>query len=130
MKIERRTRQVPETYTVYIADDGTEFLSRRDCESYEYKFANGKRDILFHAVESINDTPAVMWLIKDKEDFEYLKKVHWTHHDVIGNFILPGWYIAEEHDGGDARDWYTVDYVEDYINHYQEILDYMKNYLV
>lgn len=130
MKTERRTRQVPETYNVYVADDGTEFLSRRDCESYEYKMAGGKRDILFHAVESIDDMPAIMWLIKDKEDFEYLKRVHWAYHDVVGNFTLPGWYIAEEHDGGDSRDWYTVDYAEDYVNHYQEILDYMKNYLV
>ena len=130
MKTERRTRQVPETYNVYVADDGTEFLSRRDCESYEFKIAQGKRDLLFHAVESIDENPAIMWLIKDKEDFEWLKTVQWTHCDVIGNFTLPGWYIAELHDGGDGRDWYTVDYVEDYINHYQEILDYMKNYLV
>lgn len=130
MKTERRTRQVPETYNVYVADDGTEFLSRRDCESYEYKMAGGKRDILFHAVESINDMPAMMWLIKDKEDFEYLKKVHWTHHDIEGNFTLPGWYIAEEHDGGDYRDWYTVEYAKDYVNHYQEILDDIKYYLI
>lgn len=130
MKIEKRTRQVPETYNVYIADDGTEFLSRRDCESYEYKQAVGKRDILWHAVESIDDMPAIMWLLKEKEDFEWLKKTEWVHNDVVGNFTLPGWYIAEKHDGGDCRDWYTVDYAEDYINNYQEILDYMKNYLI
>lgn len=130
MKTERRTRQKPETYNVYIADDGTEFLSRRDCESYEYKLALGKKDIPFHAVESINEMPAVMWLIKDEEDFDWLKKVQWTHGDVTGKFSLPGWYIAEWHDGGDDRDWYTVEYAEDYINHYQEILDYMKNYLI
>lgn len=129
MKTEIRERQKPEKYNVYIADDGTEFLSRRDCESYEYKMAGGKRDILFHAVESIDEMPAIMWLIKDKEDFEYLKRVQWTYCDVIGNYTLPGWYIAELHDDGDGRDWCTVDYAEDYINHYQEILDYMKNYL-
>ena len=130
MRTEIRIRQKPETYSVYIADDGREFLSRRDCESYEYKMAGDKRDIPFHAVESIDDTPAIMWLIKDEEDFEYLKRVHWAYHDVIGKFTLPGWYIAEEHDGGDGRDRYTVEYAEDYINHYQEILDYMKQYLV
>lgn len=130
MNIERRTRQVPESYNVYVADDGTEFLSRRDCETYEYRMIGGKRDIPFHLVESIDDMPAVMWLIKDKEDFEYLKKVHWTYHDVVGNFTLPGWYIAEEHDGGDSRDWYAIEYAKDYVNHYQAILDYIKNYLI
>ena len=130
MKTEIRERQKPEKYNVYIADDGTEFLSRGDCESYEYKQAIGKRDILWHAVESIDEMPAIMWLLKEKEDFEWLKKTQWTHHDVIGNFTLPGWYIAEEHDGGDSRDWYTIEYAEDYVNHYQEILDYMKQYLV
>jgi len=130
MKTERRTRQVPETYNVYVADDGTEFLSRRDCESYEYKQAVGKRDILWHAVTSIDEMPAIMWLLGEKEDFEWLKKTEWAHHAVIGNFTLPGWYLAEKHDGGDGGDWYTVDYAEDYVNQYQEILDDIKNYLI
>jgi len=130
MKTERRTRQVSESYTVYVADDGKEFLSRRDCETYEYRMLGGKRDIPFHFVESIDDMPATLWLIKDKEDFEYLKKAHWTYCDVIGNFTLPGWYIAELHDGGDSRDWYTVEYAQDYVNHYQAILDDIKNYLI
>lgn len=35
MRIETRTKIVPQQYNVFIADDGTEFAFRDDCEKYE-----------------------------------------------------------------------------------------------
>lgn len=35
MKIETRTKMVPQQYNVFIADDGTEFSSSFECENYE-----------------------------------------------------------------------------------------------
>ena len=35
MRIETRTRMMPQHYNVYIADDGTEFSSSFECENYE-----------------------------------------------------------------------------------------------
>lgn len=37
MRIETRTKIVSQQYNVFIADDGTEFAFRDDCENYEEK---------------------------------------------------------------------------------------------
>ena len=130
MRIEVREIPTVQKEYVYIADDGTEFNYRSDCETYEYKLSCGKRDIPCHTVESIEEEPTSIYLIKDQDDFDWLKKVEWAHCDVEGKFSLPGWYVADFHNGGDGRDWYIVEYMEDYVNRYQKILDDMKNYLV
>lgn len=130
MRIDERTRPAIQYYTVYIADDGTEFNTRLECELYEYRMSLKEKYIPSHTVESIEEDPATIWCIKDEEDFKWLQKVGWAHCDVKGKFTLPGWYIARFHDGGDHRDYYTVEYVEDYVSRYQKILDDIKIYLV
>lgn len=35
MKIENRTRTITQNYSVYVAKDGTEFETKKECEKYE-----------------------------------------------------------------------------------------------
>lgn len=35
MKIENRTRTITQNYSVYVAEDGTEFNTKKECEAYE-----------------------------------------------------------------------------------------------
>lgn len=46
MRIETRTRMMPQHYNVYIADDGTEFSSSIECENYE----EGQKKIVVEGV--------------------------------------------------------------------------------
>jgi hypothetical protein len=46
MRVETRTRMMPQHYNVYIADDGTEFSSSIECENYE----EGQKKIVVEGV--------------------------------------------------------------------------------
>lgn len=117
---------------LYIADDGTEFTNRRSCETYECELAI--RTIDYHLesryVDTVDDTPAYLWYIHNRDEFEWLKKTEWVHTDILENFRFDkwqeGWYIAIFHDGGDSRDWYEVYLAKDYIDAYQAKIDEIK----
>lgn len=127
MKTETRTRQKPEYYNVYIADDGTEFTSRQECVSYEFQLEKDKRKLPYCSGEDIEGYYADLWYIKSEEEFEWLKKTKWAHCEVNDKFDKEGWYIAMFHNGGDHMDWYDVALLDDYIKWYQNQIDKLKH---
>lgn len=127
MRTEMRTRQKPEYYNVYIADDGTEFTSRQECVSYEFQLEKDKRKLPYCSGEDMEGNYAALWYIKSEEEFEWLKKTEWAHCEVNDQFEIEGWYIAMFHDGGDYIDWYDVELLDDYIKWYQDQIDKLKH---
>lgn len=127
MRTEVRTRQKPENYNVYIADDGTEFTNRQMCISYEFQLEKGKRKLPHLSGVDIEGDYAALWYIKDEEEFEWLKKTEWAHCEVDSQFDIEGWYIAIFHAGGDNTDYYEVQLLNDYIKWYQHQIDYLKH---
>lgn len=100
MKKEIREILTTEHKTYYIADDGTEFISLRACEDYEYKQERDKRHIQWYACESIaEEMPAKLWYIRSDEEFEWLKKLSGRIPMQMANFqtkvgILPFFMMA------------------------------------
>ena len=132
MRKEITTVPTTKVVALYIADDGTEFTSQHACEDYEYKQERDKRQIQWHACESIGEElPAKLWYIHSDEEFKWLEKTEWAHTYVDGEFSKEGWYIAIFRDGGDYRDEHEVYLLDDYINDYQqriqEIIDLTKS---
>ena len=121
MKIE--SRLIPRYESFYIADDGTEFTNRRECEDYEAKQMIADRGIPCKITSAVEDGRlAKLWYIRDKEDFDWLRKKEWIHADIYGHkgFTEPGWYISIWYDGGDGRDYYEVYPVDEYLHDYEK----------
>lgn len=107
----------------YVADDGTEFMRRSDCEFYEAQQVEKNRKILNKDTRTVDtERPAKLWYIRNKEDFDWLRKKKWIHADIRGHkgFIGPGWYISIWNDGGDSIDYYEVYHVDEYLHDYEK----------
>lgn len=76
MRIETRTRMMPQHYNVYIADDGTEFSSSFDCENYE----EGQKKIVVEGVIWYDRNGNVLPLTF--ASWEEVAAIHYENDDV------------------------------------------------
>lgn len=120
MIIDTRKKTSVETYFVYVAKDGTEFLDSRQCEKYENELAIKERNIRCKKAENLNGHGGVLWYLKSQEDFDCLKKTAWLHTKTEGQFSKPGWYISSFISSYDDWDSTEVEYLKDYLDEYEK----------
>ena len=113
--------------TYYLADDGTQFMKRNDCEEYEYKQELNKREIPFKEISDVEGYSATVWYLNSSSDYTWLCKTQGLHKDVDGLYTKPGWYIVHVLGGGDYRDTVYIEFLEDYLNDYQEAIYEIKH---
>ena len=125
MREEKRQEKVVfQDVTVYIADDGTEFKNRWDCERYErervYKPLLEKLQRCkeldgypnFDGQEYADHHDYCWYFIRDLDDLEILVKVYPESIDVDSRYVGK-WICIEEDDDGNG--WSsTIDYGIEY----------------
>ena len=120
MKVIKREKPSVTTEYVYVADDGTEFSERSECESYEFKQEVNKRNIPHKKATDLEGYGCILWYIKSQEEFDWLIKTAWLHTKVYGKFSGSGWYLAAFRDGGDYWDSTDVSRLDKYIESYEK----------
>jgi len=123
-------REVPtvEKQMYYIADDGTEFRSQRECADYEFQQEVNKRQLEWKSCQELRyGLPSKLWYIKSKDEFIWLSKTEWCHASIDGYYKKEGWYIAIRHDGGDYYDEVEVIPFDEYIAEFEKDLNELKN---
>lgn len=120
--MEIKTREIPATklINIYIADDGTEFKTRWECEKYEKEKFLKSHKVIDTAITGLRDFedehPAIIYNIENHQDWLSLAELVWYDHQDPKTYPGPGKYIVIQYDGGDYPDDYYVHKVEDYVN--------------
>lgn len=127
MKIDKREKTSVETYHVYVANDGTEFSNRQDCEDYECQQEIKQRQIQYKETADIDGYKCVLWYIKSQEEFDWLYSNVWYHTMVKGTFSEPGWYIAKLEISYNDWDETYVYFFNDYIKEYEDEIARLKH---
>ena len=121
------------TETVYVAFDGKEFSTKRECENYEL-FEKMKNNFVYKTAipfcEFYNSNVGTLFYFRNEEDYNFLleskgiKKNYECAYFLTSNFNVfgPGWYLYYYEDGGDWVDSY-------YILNYQHYLEKLKKEL-
>lgn len=110
MKVETVERYEPErhwTQTKYIASDGEEFATEKECLNYEDHIRTMQHPVFKSRVEHLSvfpdGTPATLYYLRDESDFVYLVQKLYIGHNLVHDFNKRGrgWYIYYTTDGGD-----------------------------
>lgn len=107
MKIE--TREVRETITVYIADDGNQFLTKEYCEEHEMKCLEETLSFYDHKFDKSDlESCTYMWL-KNEEDIQKALELCGYHGITVRGFdedAKPGVYMFTYNRGKD--EWFNI----------------------
>lgn len=120
--MERKIRLIPSQVELpyYIAEDGTEFPSRWECEKYEREKLLNNYEVIRTAITGLrnfeDDHEATLYNIKDEKDWHALTKLIWFDQQEPKNYPGPGKYIVIRYDGGDYDDSYYVHNAYKYID--------------
>lgn len=108
MKVVKEEKHIPaKTYTEtkYVASDGREFLSEKDCARYEKHLEIQKHPVYANSIETCTydgEYCAKLYYISGQEDYEFLIE---TQSGISRNSDFDtygaGWYIFWEVDMGD-----------------------------
>ena len=135
MKTEIRTTMIAEKVipahedkiTVYIAEDGTEFLNKNACIVHDQYLEHLKHPIIANRKEIRrywDERPGTVYYIRNKEDLEYLKATEFKYACRTSRFnkrleetctVFPALYYYVEDTSGDY-DWYDITRYEEYLN--------------
>lgn len=114
MKIEVRDVQVIKKECHYIASDGTDFISRYECEEYERKLHYEDTWVIKTSVmyrDFWTDNPAIIYHIVTEEDWNILVDKVWKNKQDLKKFSGGTYYIAVENDDNT----YTVMPIDKYV---------------
>ena len=118
MREESREIQVIQPKTFYIADDGTEFKTEKECRAYELHTMKEKPRVLTTAIENVksfyDEYPSTIYHIVSIDDWKILKEYIWGKSIDFGEYVGPGDYIAIENDTGDYWPSYSVHEINSY----------------
>ncbi len=126
--METKTTKIEVDKNIYIAIDGKEFNSSWDCERYEERFlteqALSKIKQKYIYVDEFN-LPSTFYYISNDEELKFIKKyfrytshTYFNHKHESGTINIGDWIGCVIEDGGDYNDtinFYTLEYVIDYI---------------
>ena len=120
MTVDNRVRKIPAqtiTETWYIASDGREFRSEKQCNDWE-KWLKLQEEYVFKTcvkdVWTRDDEAALLYHIRNQEDYELLmsnfKDSQRAQINADGEWTKygPGWYMYFTIDGGDGPDLYYL----------------------
>ena len=120
MTVDNRVRKIPAqtiTETWYIASDGREFRSEKQCNDWE-KWLKLQEEYVFKTcvkdVWTRDDKAALLYHIRNQEDYELLmsnfKDSQRAQINADGEWTKygPGWYMYFTIDGGDGPDLYYL----------------------
>lgn len=115
MKVVTEEQYVPaKSYTVtkYVASDGKEFSTQRDCERYEKQLEIMKHPVIASRIDGLYtfdyEYPATLYYISSEEDYSFLTTCWLCSSRTETDFYKygPGWYLFYSIDGGDSADSY------------------------
>ena len=113
--------------TIYIAEDGTEFLSKTACIAHDEYLKHLQHPVIAnrHELRSYwDDRPGTVYYIRNQEDLEYLKATEFKYACRTTYFqkqlkevctVFPALYYYVEDTSGDY-DWYYIYKYEEYLN--------------
>lgn len=136
-----RVKKIPEhevTERWYIASDGREFLSEKQCKKWE-KWLSLQEEYVFKTcvtdVHTRDDEAAILYHIRDAVDYQILmssftesQKVQLSHDRQWENYG-PGWYMYFTVDGGDGPDLYYLWNWNNYLKETEEEFNKWKDEL-
>lgn len=131
-KIRLITSQVEQPY--YIAEDGTEFPNRWECEKYEREKLLNNYEVIRTAITGLRnfegDAEATLYNIKDEKDWHALTKLVWFDRQDPKDYPGPGKYIVFRYDGGDYDDSFYVHKAFEYLdNLVKDVIEYKNEIL-
>ena len=125
MKIKTEVINVPKTITTYVAEDGTEFHNRTECELYEKKMPLEGNKVIDTAIDELNDfyteEPMILYNIENEDDWNLLVEHVWLYHQTEKEYPGPGKYLAIQTSCGDYPDEFAIHEYDSYmydIRHY------------
>lgn len=124
MRVENRKKQITVDALVFIAEDGTEFSDKYQCENHEeFLRAKGHKPKIPHrSGGDMEGYRADFWYIQDEEEFKWLCNAKWRSNDVRGQFQgKPEWYIVT-YLPCDGPDMACVIPLEEYLKEYESEL--------
>ena len=120
MRVERKEIQKTVMEKVYIASDGKEFYSRRECQYYEQKLGYKGIKVCETAVDDLNDFDGehegVLYNIENENDWKVLVERVWFDNQIPEKYPGPGHYLAFYCDGGDSDGHYVIENAEEYLS--------------
>lgn len=120
MTVDTRVRKIPAqtlTETWYIASDGREFRSEKQCQEWEQWLKLQEHPVFKTCITGVrtrDDEPAVLYNIRNEEDYQVLmssfreSQRHQIETDNHWGKYGPGWYMYFYCDGGDGPDLYYM----------------------
>ena len=109
------------TKKVYVADDGTEFDTKKGCEFYETNYKTKQHPAIKTRIEGLNtwddEYQATLYYISCDEDYEFIRnKWLYSSHTISDYYTYgPGWYLFYSIDGGDGPDFHYWHNLEQYM---------------
>lgn len=115
MKVEQRKKVI--LVNKYIAEDGKEFDSKKDCTMYEKELDGSNllfRSIISDVYDFWDDENAKLIYISQKKDIDNLGEYYNTEH-IIDDFMEygKGWYMIKKEYTLDSC-WYYLYSIENY----------------
>lgn len=112
MRIETRTTMVPNSEKIYIADDGTEFMSHSECINYELdvyrKWIEQSNDVI-ECKELLDCPPFDGGEYSSENTYRWFKPINEKGIELLNKAFPAYSYIGELH-SNDIGEWCCAEY--------------------